>query len=78
MNVFHTNDQLEEMLSKNFDGRRFSVKGEDGVKLDAMFFPFNEDKVRTIEEQRNLKLNPDYLKYPTIIFFNPNAQYYQQ
>mmetsp|Transcript_23876 Transcript_23876/g.36561 ORF Transcript_23876/g.36561 Transcript_23876/m.36561 type:complete len:170 (+) Transcript_23876:70-579(+) len=23
-------------------------------------------------------LNPEYLKYPTVIFFNPNAQCYQQ
>ena len=78
VNVFHTLDQLEEMLSKNFCGRTFLVKGHDGVNLDAMFFPFCQEKVRTKEEMQALKLNPAYLKYPTIIFFNPNAQFYQQ
>ena len=60
VNVFHTYDQLEEMLSKKFDGRRFFVKAQDGVKLDAMFFPFNEEKVRTAEEMKNLKISPEY------------------
>ena len=26
VNVFHSDDQLEQMLEKNFDGRRFTVK----------------------------------------------------
>ena len=84
-NIFHSNDQTENMLMKNFDGRRFWVKARDGVKLDCMFFPFNEEKVMTINElKEELKgqdiesqnLNPrnlEYLKYPTVIFFSPNA-----
>lgn len=92
-NLFHSNDQLEQMLAKNFDGRRFTVNSQDGTKLDCMFFPFNDEKVLTVEE---VKANsrqgssgqdreagiapaggPAYLQYPTIIFFNPNAQNYQ-
>lgn len=45
--LFHSNAQLEEMLSEGFDGRRFGVKAHDGVNLDCMFFPFNEEKVVT-------------------------------
>lgn len=73
------------MLEKNFDGRRFDVKSQNGVKLDCMFFPFNDEKVRTIKEvdqdgAQGQAANPvaEHLQYPTIIFFNPNAQCYQQ
>ena len=73
------------MLEKNFDGRRFDVKAQDGVKLDCMFFPFNDEKVRTAQEMNEAGAHangnnrtPEYLQYPTIIFFNPNAQCYQQ
>jgi len=95
VNIFHSNDQLEYMLEKNFDGRRFDVKAQDGVKLDCMFFPFNDEKVRTVQEMKSKDRNEpeadaekgnqtaeyfqaEYLHYPTIIFFNPNAQCYQQ
>ena len=62
------------MLIKNFDGRSFMVKAQDGVKIDCMFFPHNDAKVKTVEEMRGEE--PKYLKSPTIIFFNPNAQFY--
>ena len=85
-NVFHSHDQTECLLEKNFDGRRFWIKTRDGTKLDSMFFPFNDEKVRTMDEIQednpftDLEKNPmpDYLKYPTVIFFSPNAQCYQQ
>ena len=38
------------MLSKSYDGRRFVVKAKDGTHLDAMFFPFNKEKVKTADE----------------------------
>ena len=79
-NVFHSHQQLEHILEKNFDGRRFRVKARDGTNLDAMFFPYNNEKVMTVEERVKLKQedpdknpSPSYLKYPTVIFFNPNA-----
>ena len=56
-NVFHSNDQLEHMLQKNFDGRKFSVKAEDGIKLDCMFFPFNNEIVKTVDELREENIN---------------------
>jgi hypothetical protein len=62
------------MLQNNFDGRTFMVKSIDGTKLDCMFFPFNEEPVMTIEEMKEIK--PKYLDQPTVIFFNPNAQFY--
>lgn len=49
-NVFHSNEQMEMMLEKNFDGRRFTVRSRDREKLDCMFFPFNEEKVMTLME----------------------------
>ena len=75
------------MLVKNFDGRRFTVKSNDGCKIDCMFFPFNDEKVVTVaemtakpssnkndeESSKKPAQPPLYLKYPTIIFFNPNA-----
>jgi len=79
------------MLAKNFDGRKFWVKAKDGTKLDCMFFPFNDQKVETIEEREAKKkadehsstFDPlrssdknneqEYVKYPTVIFFNTNA-----
>jgi len=84
VNIFHSNDQLEYMLEKNFDGRQFNVKSQGGVKLDCMFFPFNDEKVRTVQEMKvgalgqNNNQAPVHLHHPTIIFFNPNAQCYQQ
>lgn len=29
--LFHTNAQLEELLSEGYDGRRFTVKTQDGI-----------------------------------------------
>lgn len=49
-NLFHSNDQLEQMLEKNFDGRRFTVKSHDATPIDCMFFPFNDEKVLTKQE----------------------------
>jgi hypothetical protein len=40
------------MLQKNFDGRKFMIKAQDGCKLDSMFFPFNDEKVMTMEEYK--------------------------
>jgi len=44
--------------------------------------PFNVDKVMTAAELAEADPEktpePTYLKHPTVIFFNPNAQYYQQ
>lgn len=84
-NIFHSNDQTENMLEKIFDGRRFWVKAKDGTKLDCMFFPFNDEKVLTIDELKRIDKHKDienqtpleYTKYPTVIFFSPNAQCYQ-
>lgn len=75
---------MEQILTNNFDGRRFSVPALDGKALDCMFFPFNEEKVLTVDELETLKskapagteqdfAHPEYLKYPTVIFFNQNA-----
>lgn len=67
------------MLRNEFGGRRFTVRGQDGTKLDCMFFPFNDEKVLTREELKHENVGveepwqPTYLKYPTLIFFNPNA-----
>ena len=86
---------MEIMLEKNFDGRRLSIDARDGVKLDCMFFPFNDEKVLTREEMEKEGLHDgfddieergdadptktkQYLKYPTVIIFNQNAQTYQQ
>ena len=41
-----------------------------------MFFPFNDDKILTKDEMKGDL--PKYLEQPTMIFFNPNAQFYQQ
>ena len=71
-NLFHSDDQLEEMLHKNFDGRRLTVKAFDQVDVDCMFFPFSEEQVLTKAEMKEDSV-PEYLGYPTIIFFNPNA-----
>lgn len=81
--LFHSNGQLEELLQEGYDGRRFVLKTDDGTKLDCMFFPFNKDKVKTrkeMEEEDGAAMpstSPKYLKHPTVIFFNPNAQIYQ-
>ena len=48
--LFHSNGQLEELLQDGYDGRRFTIKTNDGAKLDCMFFPFNKDKVKTRDE----------------------------
>jgi len=32
---------MQFILEKSYDGRAFKVKAEDGIQLDAMFFPFN-------------------------------------
>ena len=73
INLFHSNDQLEQMLQNNFDGRTFMVKSHDGTKLDCMFFPFNDEKVVTKKEMADKDVAPKYLDQPTVIFFNPNA-----
>lgn len=52
VNLFHSNDQLEQMLQNNFDGRTFMVKSQDGKQLDCMFFPFNDDKILTKDEMK--------------------------
>ena len=81
---FHSNAQLEVMLNKNFDGRRFKAPAQDGTELDCMFFPFNEEKVLTVSEMEEKEkiqddekgckgpegYKPAYLDYPTVIFFN--------
>jgi hypothetical protein len=70
---------MEEMLSENFDGRRFEIQTSDSKTLDCMFFPFNDEEVLTVKEINEKKIlaqltdPPEYLKYPTVIFFNPNA-----
>jgi hypothetical protein len=61
------------MLIKNFDGRCFKVKSIDGIKLDCMFFPHNDDKVMTADEIKEKGVKPSYINSPTVIFFNPNA-----
>lgn len=43
------------MLVKNFDGRRFTVKSNDKTPIDCMFFPFNDEKVVTVQEMGKLK-----------------------
>ena len=64
-NLFHSNDQLEQMLAKNFDGRRFAVKAQDGVRLDCMFFPFNDEKVITVAEMREeMRIKASRNKHP--------------
>ena len=42
-----------------------------------MFFPYSDEKVKTVEEIKDGE-EPVYLEYPTIIFFMQNAQCYQQ
>ena len=49
-NLFHVNDQMEQMLEQTYDGRRFAVKANDSILLDGMFFPFNKEKVKTVDE----------------------------
>ena len=61
------------MLIKNFDGRSFMVKSQDGIKIDCMFFPHNDEKVQLVSEMNS---TPQYVNSPTVIFFNPNAQFY--
>lgn len=82
-NVYHSNEQLEFMLEQNFDGRIFKVRTRDNHKLDCMFFPQSNEKVMTLREQDILMMKlgkdnknfkpPEYPKYPTVIFCNPNA-----
>ena len=74
VNLFHSNSQLEAMLKNNFDGRRFIVKSQDSTNLDCMFFPCSDEKVLLKKEMAVTP--PDYHSYPTVIFFNPNAQSY--
>ena len=38
------------MLEQTYDGRRFEIKARDGNRLDGMFFPFNKEKVKTVDE----------------------------
>lgn len=64
------------MLIKNFDGRSFMVKSQDGMKIDCMFFPHNDEQVKLVSEMKTEE--PKYIYSPTVIFFNPNAQFYQQ
>ena len=33
------------MLQNEFDGRRVQIKAWDGITLDAMFFPYTDEKV---------------------------------
>lgn len=78
------------MLQNYHDGRRFVVRATDGTRLDCMFFPHNDEKVLTMDEIQNNLITandeekglkgqyPEYLNYPTLIFFNMNAQCYQQ
>ena len=40
---------MELMLEKNFDGKRLTILTLDEIKLDAMFFPFNDDKVELMK-----------------------------
>ena len=49
------------------------VKSQDGIKIDCMFFPHNDEKVQLVSE---MKSTPQYVNSPTVIFFNPNAQFY--
>jgi hypothetical protein len=48
--MFGTIEQNMLLLSKNFEGKHFWVKGHNGVKLDCMFFPC------TIEENVDITL----------------------
>ena len=40
------------MLIKNFDGRSFMVKSQDGMKIDCMFFPHNDEQVKLVSEMK--------------------------
>ena len=48
------------MLEKNFDGKRFTVSSTDSTKIDCMFFPFNDEKVFTVNEMEDDKM-PQYI-----------------
>lgn len=82
--LFHTNGQLEEMLQDGYDGRQFFLKTKDNMKIDCMFFPSNKEKILTRQEMliaggddnENVVVEPKYLNFPTVIYFNPNAQIY--
>jgi dipeptidyl aminopeptidase/acylaminoacyl peptidase len=80
VSLFHFDQQLEQMLNDNFDGRRFAVPSFDGTAIDCMFFPHSDETVITASELQKdpSKKTPQYLTAPTVIYFNPNAQCYQQ
>lgn len=59
-NLFQLNDQMEVMLEKNFDGRRLSVAASDGTHIDCMFFPFNDEAVKTRAEMDKEGMNHDF------------------
>lgn len=52
--LFQSFDQLDRMLEKKFNGRHFMVPSSDGVELDSMFIPFDDDKVYTAQELVNI------------------------
>ena len=63
-------------MQNNFDGRKFWVRAQDGTRLDSMFFPQSDEKVKTVEEMKEAGEEftpPEYLEYPTVIFFMQNA-----
>ena len=67
---------MELMLEKNFDGKRLTIVTPDETKLDAMFFPFNDDKLELMKVYHDADVK-QFQKHPTIILFNQNAQTYQ-
>lgn len=70
--LFGTIEQNQLLLTKNFDGQHFIVRGHNGAKLDCMFFPC------TVEDKPDFLKNPRgaYLDKPTFIMCNPNALLY--
>lgn len=77
VDLFQKDDQMEAMLEKNFDGVRLSAPSFDGQLLDCMFMPFNNDSVVVADKHDEGEIKT-YMKHPTIILFNQNAQTYQQ
>lgn len=64
-----------QLLTKNFEGKAFLIRGYRGAQLDCMFFPC------TTEKSTDISLgNPsgEYLDKPTYLLCNPNALIYQQ
>ena len=66
---------MEAMLEKNFDGVRMSVPSFDGQLLDCMFMPFNNDRIVISDTHEDNDIRA-YMKHPTVILFNQNAQTY--